>query len=290
MHLPKRLIEVDLPIKRISEHARNEKDGRCGHIPRLHIYPAARPLAACRAVICASLWPDPADELCPDAFRTAAQKLMLEWAEKHTNLLTSPESLNRFIQIQKNPDKLKDYVFLRQSLLDFISDFADWDNSKTKEYIETSQSLTKIAHIALGGAPGTRPILVDPFAGGGAIPLEGLRLGADVFSGDSNPLSVIINKLILQYAPKYGEKLNQDILAWGQDVNKEAEKVIGKYYPLEPNGRIPIAYLWARTVLSEAPDTNNEPVEVPLIRSMWLSRKGVLVALRWKRSHTKLHS
>ena len=78
--LPKRLIEVDLPIKRISTHARNEKDSRCGHIPRLHIYPAARPLAACRAVICAALWPDPGDPHCPESFRATARRLMERWA------------------------------------------------------------------------------------------------------------------------------------------------------------------------------------------------------------------
>ena len=58
---PKRLIEVDLPIKRISAHARREKSIRHGHISTLHIWWARRPLAACRAVICASLWPDPED-------------------------------------------------------------------------------------------------------------------------------------------------------------------------------------------------------------------------------------
>ena len=66
---PKRLIEVDLPIKRISAHARREKSIRHGHISTLHIWWARRPLAACRAVICAALWPDPADELCPASFR-----------------------------------------------------------------------------------------------------------------------------------------------------------------------------------------------------------------------------
>ena len=71
---PKRLIEVDLPIKRISAHARREKSIRHGHISTLHIWWARRPLAACRAVICAALWPDPADAHCPPAFRqTAAQ-------------------------------------------------------------------------------------------------------------------------------------------------------------------------------------------------------------------------
>src|SRR6266568_7816253 len=79
---PKRLIEVDLPIKRISAHARREKDMRRGHIPLAHIYPAARPPASCRAVICAALWPDPADPLCPQAFRYAAARLVTAFARK----------------------------------------------------------------------------------------------------------------------------------------------------------------------------------------------------------------
>jgi hypothetical protein len=66
---PKRLIEVDLPIKRISAHARQEKSIRHGHISTLHIWWARRPLAACRAVLCAALWPDPADENCPPVTR-----------------------------------------------------------------------------------------------------------------------------------------------------------------------------------------------------------------------------
>ena len=75
---PKRLIEVDLPIERISAHARREKSIRHGHISTLHIWWARRPLAACRAVICAALWPDPADPLCPAAFRETARKLMMD--------------------------------------------------------------------------------------------------------------------------------------------------------------------------------------------------------------------
>jgi len=85
MDYPKRLIEVDLPIKRISAHARREKSIRHGHISTLHIWWARRPLAACRAVICAALWPDPADKNCPQAFRDAAARLMTEFAEKVYN-------------------------------------------------------------------------------------------------------------------------------------------------------------------------------------------------------------
>jgi len=76
---PKRLIEVDLPIKRISAHARREKSIRHGHISTLHIWWARRPLAACRAVICAALWPDPADPLCPPAFREAAARIIADF-------------------------------------------------------------------------------------------------------------------------------------------------------------------------------------------------------------------
>ena len=82
MKYPKRLIEVDLPIARISAHARREKSIRHGHISTLHIWWARRPLAACRAVICASLWPDPADELCPPAFREAAATQLMAFAHR----------------------------------------------------------------------------------------------------------------------------------------------------------------------------------------------------------------
>lgn len=79
---PKRLIEVDLPIKKISAHARREKSIRHGHISTLHIWWARRPLAACRAVLCAALWPDPADPLCPQEFRDNACRLINEFAAK----------------------------------------------------------------------------------------------------------------------------------------------------------------------------------------------------------------
>lgn len=82
---PRRLIEVDLPIRRISAHARREKSMRHGHISTTHIWWARRPLAACRAVICAALWPDPSDENCPPSFRTAAGKIILDFARKVTS-------------------------------------------------------------------------------------------------------------------------------------------------------------------------------------------------------------
>lgn len=66
-------------------------------------------------------------------------------------------------------------------MLDFIADFSNWDNGNNEHFLSTSRALTQSAHIALGGETGTNPMVVDPFAGGGSIPLEALRVGADVF-------------------------------------------------------------------------------------------------------------
>ena len=205
---PRRLIEVDLPIKRISVHARREKSIRHGHISTLHIWWARRPLASCRAVILAALWPDPApgpdDPPCPPAFLTAARTWVTAWAIKHAGK-ASAESFPRLKAIQDNPAIIDERPLeLRNALLDFIADFASRDNSTDKDYLETSRALVQAAHEALGGAPGTRPLVVDPFAGGGAIPLEALRVGADAFASDLNPVAVLLNKVVLEYIPKYG--------------------------------------------------------------------------------------
>src|SRR5438477_7879968 len=127
MQYPRRLIEVDLPIKRISAHARREKSIRHGHISTLHIWWARRPLAACRAVICASLWPDPADVNCPESFRETARLWMERWSSEYLGKL-SEESYARFIGFQKNPERLSNNEMLRDAMLDFIADFSNWDN------------------------------------------------------------------------------------------------------------------------------------------------------------------
>ena len=207
MTYPKRLIEVDLPIKRISAHARREKSIRHGHISTLHIWWARRPLAACRAVICAALWPDPVDEHCPKSFIKIARAEMLQWTTHERQNLLSEESRERFESARKNAELFADTTELRYALLDFIADFANWDNSTVCEYLATSRALTQAAHEALGGAPGTRPLVVDPFAGGGSIPLEALRVGADAFASDLNPVPVLLNKVVLEYIPKYGQRL-----------------------------------------------------------------------------------
>lgn len=268
---PKRLIEIDLPIKRISAHARREKSIRHGHISTLHIWWARRPLAACRAVICAALWPDPADPLCPTAFRDKVRTEMLAWTSHERQKLLSMESRQRFEAARQNPSLFDDLTELRGALLDFIADFANWDNSTVREFLDTSRALTQAAHEALGGAPGTRPLVVDPFAGGGSIPLEALRVGADAFASDLNPVPVLLNKVILEYIPKYGQRLADEVRKWGSWIKAEAEKELAEFYPKDADGATPIAYLWARTIQCEGPGCG---AEVPLIRSLWLAKKA----------------
>jgi putative DNA methylase len=291
MTYPKRLIEVDLPIKRISVHARNEKDSRCGHVPRLHIYPAARPLAACRAVICASLWPDPADPQCPQSFRNDALKLIRAFAKATQSsqdliAMCDDESWKRYSRLSGGlaVDVSNKYgqELLRTYLFDFIADFASWDASRNRVFLETADALTRSAHEATSGTATARPMVVDPFAGGGAIPLESLRCGADVFASDLNPLAVLINKVVLEYAPQNGEMLAEHLAKWCEWAQKVVNAELGCFFPSRDNLTQPMAYLWARTIISEAP-TEGLPVEVPLIRSMWLQRKGTPTAIRWKR-------
>jgi putative DNA methylase len=277
---PKRLIEVDLPIARISAHARREKSIRHGHISTLHIWWARRPLAACRAVICAALWPDPG-EGCPPKFRADAVRLIAEFAKKVTTtgrLLDScsPESFARWEALAAgtltlDPEEKADWGMLRLVLLDFIADFANWDNSTVPEYLEIARALTQSAHESLGGEPGTRPLVVDPFAGGGSIPLEALRVGADAFASDLNPVAVLLNKVVLEYIPKYGQRLADEVRKWGQWIKAEAEKELAEFYPKDPDGATPIAYLWARTIRCEGTGCG---AEVPVMRSLWLAKKG----------------
>lgn len=287
---PRRLIEIDLPIRRISAHSRREKKGgRQGHISTLHIWWARRPLGACRAIICAALWPDPVDTTeedveiakregravlinrCPLAFRTKAKQEMLAWTSYDRQKLLSEDSRPRFDAARRDPSRFDDPLELRGALLDFIADLANWDNSGVSEYLSTARALTQAAHLALGGSAGTRSLVVDPFAGGGSIPLEALRVGADAFASDLNPIPVLLNKVLLEYVPKHGGRLATDLRKWGKWIQREAEKELAEYYPKDADGAVPIAYLWARTIKCEGPTCG---AEVPLIRSLWLAKKA----------------
>ena len=239
----KRLAEVDFPIAVVSKHSAREKSIRHGHPSTLHLWWARRPLAACRSMLMALLLPDPEDQHCPAEFKTAARSLL----GKTTGKIGA-----------KDAD-------LRAALLHFIGDFADWDNSSNRTYLEIARGLVKAAH------PEETPLVVDPFAGGGSIPLEALRIGCDAFASDLNPVACLINKVLLEDIPRYGPELAEELHRVGAEVKKAAERELAEFYPRDTDGARPIAYLWARTVRCEAPNCG---AEIPLVRSFWLCKKA----------------
>jgi len=254
----KRLIEVDFPIAVVSAHSAKEKSIRQGHPSTLHLWWARRPLAACRAVLLGLLLPDPCDSECPPDFKTKARELLSK----------------RFSKSAKADEALQ------QLLLEFIGEFADWDHAANALYLEIGRGLVKAAY------PEETPVVVDPFAGGGSIPLEALRLGCEAFASDLNPVACLILKTLLEDIPRYGNAefklpgndgkevvvhgLADAVHHIGKHVKKAAEKELGEFYPPDPDGSRPIAYLWARTVRCEGIGCG---AEIPLVRSFWLCQK-----------------
>lgn len=265
---PKRLIEVDLPIREISKHARREKSIRHGHLSTLHLWWARRPLAACRAVICAALWPDPVDELCPSSFRVAAVKEFVDFAKKVQINRTLGELVaphwKRWRSLEPArlmADDAAARLELRSTMLDFVADFANWDASAQPEFLAVAQRLTSASH------PGNeRPLVFDPFAGGGAIPLEALRVGARSFATDLNPIPVLLNRVLLEYVPRFGADLAKDVRTWGRRVYEKGHHELGGYY-----GKDVAAYLFARTARCEGPSCG---ITVPLLRSSIIAKRA----------------
>ena len=244
----KRLAEVDFPIAEVSRHAAREKSIRHGHPSTLHLWWARRPLASSRAVLMALLLPDPCDPHCPEEFKAKARETLLAMRGRASGWDST----------------VKTDEGLRQILLKFIADFANWDNCAKSEYLEAGRGLVKAAH------PGETPLVVDPFAGGGSIPLEALRLGCDAFASDLNPVACLILKVMLEDIPRHGPGLADELRKAGAEIKAKAEKELADLYPKDPDGATPIAYLWARTVRCEAPNCG---AEIPLIRSLWLCKK-----------------
>jgi len=228
----KRFIEESFPIKEVSTESAREKNIRHGHISTLHIWWARRPLASSRATSYAALIPAP--------------KSIEEWNKKKQ----------------------------------FIIDLSKWENSLNHHLI--SKARRDILE-----ANGGKPLrILDPFAGGGSIPLEALRLGCEVYAGEYNPVAVLILKCTLEYPQKYGslkkvkdnvqllEKtinpLLEDVKKWGDWVLEEARREIGRFYPKEPDGSIPVGYIWARTIPCQNPSCG---AEIPLMRQFWLAKK-----------------
>ena len=316
----KRLIEVALPLKEVSEQSAREKSIRHGHISTLHIWWARRPLAACRAVVFASLIPDPDDPECPDHFRTLVMEILSRTEFKPRNGDGSA--------VEDTP---------RNRCLEFIKQLVKWENSNNPMYIEPARELIAAAHKFLHpDAEGDAPKVLDPFAGGGAIPLEALRLGCEAHAIDINPVAHLIELCTLVYPQKYGQPnsrpvpdyikrliahnkakkrakgeqglfdegkavsasgdneimldveiteeeyrknpLAADVKYWGHRVRFAVEAAIGKFYPDEPDGFVPVAYIWARVVKCPNPPCG---ATIPLLRQLCLCKANRrTVALR----------
>jgi len=183
----------------------------------------------------------------------------------------------------------------REERSKFIAELSKWENSNNTELIE------KARQDILDANDGVAPKVLDPFSGGGAIPLEALRLGCETYASDLNPVAVLIEKATLEYPQKYGQPiprkqffderpwmkdenttisafedddtvnpLLEDVKYWGNYVLEEAKKELGKFYPPDPDGKQPIGYLWARTTHCSNPECK---AEIPLVAQTWLAKK-----------------
>ncbi len=242
----KKLIEVALPLDAINKESAREKSIRHGHPSTLHLWWARRPLAACRAVLFASLVDDPSNDM--------------------------PE---------------EEAKVERDRLFGILEELVKWENSNDEGVLGRARA--EIMR-STGGNP---PPVLDPFCGGGSIPLEAQRLGLEAHGSDLNPVAVLITKALIEIPPKFAgmppvnpesrdkignegnwrgaQGLAEDVRYYGKWMRDEAEKRIGHLYPKGPNGETVIAWLWARTVRCPNPACG---ATMPLVSSFWLSKKA----------------
>jgi putative DNA methylase len=287
---PKKLIEVALPLDAINAAAAREKSIRHGHPSTLHLWWARRPLAAARAVIFAQLVHDPEDLWrCQNPGVEPNQQVRGHWTKARARLFAIIEDLVKWENTTNETVLEKARAEIRRS----------W-----RETCELNKDHPDAATLF---NPEKMPGLHDPFAGGGAIPLEAQRLGLEAFASDLNPVAVLINKAMIEIPPKFAGKppvhpgaknplatwsgaagLAEDVRRYGQWMRDEAFKRIGHLYPpieitkemvkerpdlkpYEGEKLTVIAWLWARTVRSPNPAFRD--VEVPLASTFILSSK-----------------
>ena len=301
----KKLIEVALPLEDINREAAREKSIRHGHPSTLHLWWARRPLAACRAVLFASLVDDPSEcvkELLADAVKKEAAEKERKTRRKAWAALKATFDKAHGAGLKSVPDpgvepRLEEVIveMERERLFSIIRELVKWENSNDERVL--NQARTEILR-STGGNP---PPVYDPFCGGGSIPLEAQRLGLEAHASDLNPVPVLITKALIEIPPNFAGKppvnpeakkklsasgswkgaggLAEDIRYYGQWMREEAEKRIGRLYPKvklpKENGggeATVIAWLWARTVATPNPAAKG--AHVPLVRSFWLSTKA----------------
>ncbi|MBN2396705.1 MAG: DUF1156 domain-containing protein [Candidatus Atribacteria bacterium] len=230
-------------IKKISTHARNEKNLRKGHPWNLHIWWARRPWGACRAVILSSLLPAPTDKNCPSSFIKSTNEILTHTPFKPKDL--SPKEIE-------------------SSLLSFIAEYAKWELGSDSVFNKTAREL-----IAAAKLTENKPIIFDSFSGYGAIPGEAARLGCDSIAMDLNPVSNICMRVLLYAVANFGQQIIDKYEDGVEYIKEEAKKRLSQYYPTYDD-KDAIAWLWARTVTCEGPGCG---VEIPLI-SQTLIAKG----------------
>jgi putative DNA methylase len=286
MTYKKKLIEVALPLVAINAASTREKSIRHGHPSTLHLWWARRPLATARAVIFAQMVDDPSAH--PDIFKTEkAQEKERQRLFRIIEELVKWENTTNEVVLQQARDEIW------QSWRYTCAENAD--HPRAKELFDRFK------------LPGFH----DPFAGGGALPLEAQRLGLESYASDLNPVAVLINKAMIEIPPKFAGKspvnpdaqhqkaqmdkswkgaqgLAEDVRYYGQWMRDEAEKRIGHLYPkIEVTAAMVqvrpdlekyigqkltvIAWLWARTVKS--PNPAFADVDVPLASTFMLSTK-----------------
>ena len=316
----KKLIEVALPLDAINTASAREKSIRHGHPSTLHLWWARRPLAAARAVIFAQMVDDPSEYVDvllsdPAAKRAAQRALKKRMAGRAANGPTGPADRQALGDMAAELERERLFKLLKELVL--------WENTTNEEVLKRArdeiwQSWRRACaeHADHPRAAElfdrhTLPAFHDPFAGGGALPLEAQRLGLEAHASDLNPVAVLINKAMIEIPPKFAGRppvnpetrneptvvartwkgaqgLADDVRHYGRWMRDEAEKRIGHLYPpveitpetvrerpdLKPyEGRklTVIAWLWARTVKS--PNPAFADVDVPLASTFMLSTK-----------------
>ncbi len=272
MKPPKKLIEVALPLKAINEACAREKSIRHGHPSTLHLWWARRPLAAARAVIFAQMVDDPLEK----------------YGENPT------------------PQQRSAATKERKRLFALIEELVKWENTNNEDVLKKARE--KI----LESCPEGLPAFHDPFAGGGALPLEAQRLGLESYASDLNPVAVMINKAMIEIPPKFaGRKpvgpvpvgevmpdvfkewpgatgLAEDVRRYGYWMREEAKKRIGHLYPQvevtkemarkRPDlksyvGQKLTVIAWLWARTVKSPNPMFSHVDVPLVSSYVLSSK-----------------
>jgi putative DNA methylase len=300
----KKLIEVALPLEDINREAARENYIYKGNPSGIHKWWAQRPLAACRAMVFASIVDDPSEhvpELLADTGKRAAAEKELKARKKAWAGLkaTFDKASSAGMKSVADPGALPEIEEIieeqeRERLFNIIRELVKWENSNNDRVMTLAR-----AEI-LRSTDGNPPPVCDPFCGGGSIPLEAQRLGLEAHASDLNPVPVLITKALIEIPPKFAGKapvnpeakeklsasgswrgaagLGEDIRYYGQWMRDEAEKRVGHLYPKvklpkEQGGgeATVIAWLWARTVASPNPVAKG--AHVPLMRSFWLSTK-----------------